>query len=77
MKKNKRFLQKTATISGKLSFITAGISAIFLYLKTQELGMNDAISASFLAGVFFFTFVGALLLFIGNADIPSFKVGED
>ena len=73
MKAPKGLLQKTATLSGKLSFMAAVVCAVFLYLKTRELGSDDPITASFIAGIFFFAFVGGLLLYIGNANIPSFK----
>ncbi len=36
--------------------------------------MQSTISASFLASIFFFSFVGFLFLVIANANIPSFKV---
>ncbi len=76
MKAPKSFLQRTATVSGKFSFAAAIVCAVFLYLKTQELGSDDPVTASFIAGIFFFVFVGGLLLYIGNADIPSFKPGD-
>jgi len=77
MNKDKSFLQKTATVCGKLSFVVAAISAVFLYLKSQELGMDHAVSASFLASMFFFTFVGALLIYVGKANLPNFALGKD
>ncbi len=69
-----RFLQKVALVVGKLSFVTALVSAIFLYFKVNELGADHPVSASFLASVFFFTFVGILLSIVGRADIPDLKI---
>ncbi len=51
-----------------------------LYLKAQELGMQDVISASFMASTFFFFTCGIVLIIIGKADLPdlSFKgLSED
>ncbi len=76
MKSRKGFLQKTALVSGALSFVAAIICVLFLYLKARELGMGHPVSASFIAGIFFFLFVGSLLIYIGKADIPSFSVRE-
>ncbi len=77
MKTQKGFLQKSAIVSGVLSFVAAIVCVLFLYLKVQELGMDHPVSASFVAGIFFFLFVGGLLVYIGRADIPSFSVHED
>lgn len=77
MKTKKGFLQKTATVSGALSFVAAIVCVLFLYLKVRELGMDHPVSASFMAGIFFFLFVGGLLVYIGKADIPSFSMRED
>ena len=69
-----RFLQKVALVVGKLCFLTAMGSGVFLYLKVNELGADHPVSASFLASVFFFTFVGILLSIVGKADIPDLTV---
>ncbi len=74
MKKRKSFLQKTSGIIGIVCFFLAALSAVVLYFKVKELGMEDTISASLLASAFFFTFVGFVFTIIGNANIPSFKV---
>jgi uncharacterized membrane protein YjjB (DUF3815 family) len=68
------FLQKVALTAGKLCFLAALVSGIFLYLKINELGMNHPVSASFLASVFFFTFVGILLSIVGKTNIPDLKI---
>lgn len=74
MKKKKSPLQQFSTVLGVISFILAIVSAVFLYIKVQEIGMQSPISASFLSSAFFFCFIGFLFSIIGNADIPSFKV---
>lgn len=68
------FLQKVALIVGKLCFLIAVVSGVFLYLKINELGADHPVSASFLASVFFFTFVGILLSIVGKSDIPDLKI---
>ncbi len=69
-----RFLQKVALVVGKLCFLIALVSVVFLYLKVNELGADHPVSASFLASVFFFTFVGILLSIVGRADIPDLTI---
>ncbi len=64
-------------ISGVFSLVASCICGFFLYRKGRELGMDDPINASLIAGIFFFLFVGGLLWFIGKADIPSFSVHDD
>ena len=74
MTKRKSTLQKISSITGILCFLLAILCAVALYFKAQELGMQHVISASLLASAFFCTFIGIVFMFIGNADIPSFKV---
>jgi len=69
-----RPLQKVALIFAKLSFIISLISAVFLYFKINELGSEHPISASFLASVFFFIFVGILLTIVGKTNLPDLKI---
>ncbi|RLA05192.1 MAG: hypothetical protein DRQ47_01775 [Gammaproteobacteria bacterium] len=76
MNKRKSILQKSSAIIGKICFLLAALCVAVLYFKVKELGMQHVISASFLASSFFFVFVGFVLTVIGNADIPSFKVGS-
>lgn len=66
-------LQKITSGIGILSFISAAVCAILLYLRIGESGANNPVSASLLASIFFFIFVGFVLLVIGNTDLPSFK----
>ena len=72
--RKKSALPKFSNVLGILSFILAVVCAVFLYFKVQELGMQSTISASFLASIFFFSFIGFLFIVIANANIPSFKV---
>ena len=67
-------LQKISSIIGIICFLLAVLSAVALYFKVQELGMQHPISASFLASSFFCVFIGFIFTVMGNADIPSFKV---
>lgn len=69
-----RLLKKVALIVGRLCFLIAVVCGVFLYLKIDELGAGHPISASFLASIFFFTFVGILLSIIGKANIPDLKI---
>jgi hypothetical protein len=74
MKNRKSVLQKLSSIIGKICFLLAVLCAVALYFKVQELGMHHPISASLLASSFFCGFIGFVFTYIGNADIPSFKV---
>ncbi len=76
MKKTKSGLQKFSTLLSIVSFILAVVCAVFLYIKVQDIGMKNPVSASFLASVFFFCFIGVLFSIMGNANIPSFRVDE-
>ena len=73
MSKNPGKLQKLSSGLGILSFVSAAVCAIFLYIKIAESGANNPVSASLLASVFFFIFVGFVLLVIGKTNLPSFK----
>ena len=55
-------------------YLLGVVCGIFWYLKRQELGATDPVTASFLASMFFFVLVGFLLGIMGNADIPDLKV---
>ena len=50
------------------------LCAVALYFKVQELGMQHPVSASLLASSFVSACIGFVFIFIGNADIPSFKI---
>ncbi len=74
MKRKKGIFQKVSLFSAAASFAGSFICGIFLYLRVSETGYDNPISASLLASVFFFSFMGILLTIIGNSDIPSFKL---
>ena len=77
MSRNPSKLQKVSSGIGILSFIAAAICAIFLYFKIAEFGANNPVSASLLASIFFFIFVGFVLLVIGKTNLPSFNPSND
>ncbi len=74
MRRKKNLFQRGALISAKISFLLSALSGVFLYLKVNELGYENPVSASLLGALFFFLFMGVLLTIVGNSDIPSFKV---
>lgn len=74
MKKPDRPLQKVARVAGKLCYLLCIVCGVFWYLKRQELGATDPVTASFLASTFFFVFVGFLLGIMGNADLPDLRI---
>ncbi|PID33704.1 MAG: hypothetical protein CR955_00880 [Thiotrichales bacterium] len=73
----KSALQKSSLYFAAGSIMLAVVSVIYLSLKIDTLGWQNPISASLLASTFFFLFVAVVLLVIGTANIPSFKVGND
>lgn len=76
MKKAKGMLQKASVVIGAISFVLSAVCGVFLYFKVKEVGYENTVSASLLASVFFFIFVGILLTIIGKSDLPSFKFDE-
>lgn len=76
MKQSRSFLQKVSVWSGVASFVLAAICGVILYFNVNESGYNNPVSASFLASVFFFIFVGILLSIIGRCNLPSFKFDD-
>lgn len=78
--KKKGILQRTSLFMGIVCEVISLFCLVMLYLKAQELGMQDVISASFMASTFFFFTCGIVLIIIGKADLPdlSFKgLSED
>lgn len=73
--KKKGFLQKTSLVTGILCEVISLLCLVMLIIKSQELGMEDIISASYLASTFFFFTCGIVLIMIGQANLPdlSFK----
>lgn len=74
MTKRKGVLQKASIVSAWVSFVLAVISGAVLYFRLESIGSDNPISASLMAATFFFLCVGAVLLVIGKADLPSFKM---
>ena len=74
MKKPKGILQKSSVVIGYVCFLLAVLCAVALYFKRQELGMQDPVTASFLAATFFFALIGFVFTIIGRADLPDFKI---
>ena len=73
MTKRKGALQKVSLVFAVVSFVLALTSGVMLYLRLESVGIDNPISASFMASTFFFISVGVVLTVIGKADIPSFK----
>ncbi len=67
--KKKGILQKTALVMGVVSEVISVFCLIMLIYKSRELGMEDVVSASFLASTFFFFTCGIVLLIIGRANL--------
>lgn len=76
MVKFKSVFQKSSLVSAVISFLLALTSGVLLYIRLQTIGIDDPISASYLASSFFFCCVGIVLTVIGTADIPSFKIDD-
>lgn len=74
MTKKKGVLQKASLVSAAVSFALALVSGAMLFLRLESMGIDNPISASFLASTFFFICVGVVFTVIGKADIPSFKI---
>ena len=73
MRGEKHILQKLALASAVLSFLLAAVSGVFLYLRPGQLGDYNPVNASLMAATFFFLCVGAVLLVMGLARLPSFR----
>ncbi|WP_293268465.1 hypothetical protein [Neptunomonas sp.] len=74
--KKKSFLQKTSLVSGIISQVLCVLCIIMLIIKSRELGMEDVISASYMASAFFFFTAGLVLIIIAKANIPSFRFDD-
>ena len=73
-KTKKSRLQKSALYFAAGSVIAAIATMTYLIFKIDMLGWQNPISASLLASTFFFLFVALILIVIGTANIPSFKI---
>ena len=74
MIKKKGVLQTLSLVSAVISFVLALASGVMLYLRLQIEGIDNPISASFMASSFFFIWVGVVLTVIWMTDLPSFKI---
>ncbi len=74
--KKKGFLQKASFVSGIISEIIAVICFVMLLIKSEELGPDHIISASFLASTFFFFTCGIVFLVVGRANVPSMNLDD-
>ncbi len=77
MQSSKNALQRVSYVSAIISLIAAVACLIILYLKVDDIGFDSPISASLMAGSFFFVSVGLVLMVIAKSDIPSFKIDND
>ncbi len=74
--KKKSFLQKTSLVTGVISELLCVLCIVMLVIKAQELGMEDVISASYMASAFFFFTTGLVLIIISKANVPSFSFDD-
>ena len=51
--------------------LLCALCLVMLVIKARELGMEDVISASYMASAFFFFTAGIVLIIISQANIPS------
>ncbi len=69
--KKKGILQKSSVVMGIVSEVISVLCLVMLIIKSRELGLENLISASFLASTFFFFTCGIVLIIIGRCDLPS------
>jgi hypothetical protein len=74
--KKKSFLQKTSLVTGIISEVLCVFCLVMLVIKARELGMEDVISASYMASAFFFFTTGFVLIIIAKANVPSFSFDD-
>lgn len=74
--KKKSFLQKTSLVTGVISELLCVLCIVMLVIKAQELGMEDVISASYMASAFFFFTTGLVLIIISKANVPRFSFDD-
>ncbi len=75
-KKKKGIFQKTSMVMGVLSELVALGCLVMTYLKSQTLGMEDVITASFMASTFFFFMCGIVMIIVGRADLPDLSMAS-
>ncbi len=69
--KKKGILQKSSLVMGIVCELLCVLCLGMLVLKARELGMEDVISASYMASAFFFFTAGIVLIIISQANVPS------
>ncbi|MCW8935646.1 MAG: hypothetical protein OQK98_13050 [Gammaproteobacteria bacterium] len=74
MKKSKNLLQKITFVSGAISFILSIVCMVWLFIRYQSQGLNDPISVSIMASIFFFICVGGVMVVITKTNIPDFNI---
>ncbi len=74
--KKKSILQKFSLVMGVTSELLSAVCLVMLYIKSQELGMQDVISASYMASAFFFFTTGIVLIIISQTNIPSLSFND-
>ena len=74
--KKKSILQKSSLVMGIISELLSVACLVMLFITSQELGMQDVISASYMASAFFFFTAGIVLIIISQANIPSLSFND-
>jgi hypothetical protein len=74
--KNKSRTQRSVYYLGIASFIASATCLIILFLRLDDAGLKNTLSASIAASSFFFASVGVVLTAIGKCNLPSFKVTD-
>ncbi len=75
--KNRTVLQKVSFYSSILSLISAVICLVYLYLRVDDFGFENPISASLMASSFFFVSVGLVLMVMAKTNLPNFKIDKN
>ncbi|MEH6578969.1 MAG: hypothetical protein V7731_18050 [Amphritea sp.] len=71
--KKKGILQKTSLVMGIVSEVISVLCLVMLIFKSRELGMEDVVSASYLASTFFFFTCGIVMIYVGRVDLPNLR----
>ncbi|OMH29451.1 hypothetical protein [Motiliproteus sp. MSK22-1] len=74
--KKKGFLQKASLVMGIVSEVISLFCLVMLIIYSRELGMENVITASYLASTFFFFCCGIVLICIAKADLPSLSFDD-
>ncbi len=71
MKNKRSILQKTSLVTGIICEILCVFCLVMLVITVRELGLEDIISASYIASAFFFFTAGFVLIVISQPNPPS------